>query len=156
MRIPSIAALSLTLMLLVGCNSYNLRYAANPQPVGANLFADYTPLQGAVGIPIDTDGRRLEEVYIKRPDGTVARPLNIGYAPMGHGAALGTGLGFGTGRVGVGTGVGIPIGPERSYGLTTATFDEAALGPPPWELHVKLNGLPEAVIPGVGGPATAR
>jgi hypothetical protein len=148
------------LLLLVGCNSYNLRYAANPQPSGANLFADFTPLQGAVGFPLDTDGRRLEEVSVRRADGTVVRPLNIVYPGFGKAATIGTGIGtgFGFGHAGVGTGlgVGIPIGPERAQGLTTVTFDEQTLGPPPWELHVKLQGIQPAVIPGVGGPATAK
>src|SRR4051812_31474324 len=115
-------------LVLAGCNSYQLKYAAVPQPAGANIFADYTPLQGAVGVNIDTDGRRLEEVSVKRTDGTVVRPVNISYPAVGHSAAVGTGFGFGSGHVGVGTGIGIPVGPERTYGLTTVTFEEAALG----------------------------
>jgi hypothetical protein len=40
--------------------------------------------------------------------------------------------------------------------LTTATFAQPELGPPPWELHVKIRGVDEAVVPGVGGPATTK
>lgn len=151
-----LASLGVLLVMLGGCNAYNLRYEARPQPRGGNVFADFTPLQGAVGFPIDTDGRRLEEVYVRRGDGTMVRPVNIVYPGFGKSAAIGTGIGFGHGGLGVGTGIGIPVGPERAQGLTTVTFEEAALGPPPWELHVKLQGLGEAVFPGVGGPATAK
>ena len=66
------------------------------------------------------------------------------------------GIGFGTGHVGLGLGAGIPVGPERANGLTTATFAQPGLGPPPWELHVKIRGIDEAVVPGVGGAATAK
>lgn len=142
--------------LLAGCNSYSLRYTANPQPKNANIYADYMPLQDAVGMSIDTDGRRLEEVFVKKPDGTVVHPLNVVYPGFGHSAALGTGIGVGSGHVGVGTGFGFPVGPERAQGLTTATFSAEALGGPPWELHVKLQGVKEAVVPGMGGQATAK
>jgi hypothetical protein len=139
-----------------GCNGYNLRYKADPQPQGATLFADFTPLQDAVAAVVDTDGRRLEEIFVRRADGSVVRPVNVIYPGFGKSAALGTGLGVGAGHVGIGTGLSIPIGPERAHGLTTATFAATALGPAPWELHVKVQGVPEAVVPGVGGPATAK
>jgi hypothetical protein len=143
-------------VLLGGCNTYNLRYEAKPQPQGAHVFADFTQLQGAVGFPVDTDGRRLEEAYVRLGDGAIVRPLQIVYPGFGQDASLGAGIGFGHGGVGLGTGVGFPIGPERAQGLTTVTFEEAALGGPPWELHVKVQGISEVVIPGVGGPATAE
>jgi hypothetical protein len=146
----------LGISLIAGCNGYQLRYQANPQPQWANVYADYTLLQDAIGVSIDTDGRRLEEVFIRKADGTQVRPLNISYPGFSKSAAIGSGLGFGAGHVGFGTGIGIPIGPDRARGLTTATFSTAALGPAPWELHIKLQGVAEAVIPGVGGPATAK
>jgi hypothetical protein len=137
--------------VLGGCsNGYNLHYAADPQPAGANLFADYTPLQDGVGVTVDTDGRRLEEIYVKKADGTVARPLNITYPRFEKSATIGTGIGLGFGSVGVGTGVGVPVGPERARGLTTATFGAGALGEPPWELHIKVEGIREAVVPALG------
>jgi hypothetical protein len=158
----TLSLLGLLLFLFFGgCNAYSLRYAATPQPQWANVFADYTPLQGAVGFPIDTDGRRLEEASVRRLDGTLVRPLNIVYPGFAKSAAIGTGIGTGWGVghhgiIGTGLGIGIPIGPERAQGLTTATFDEQTLGPPPWELHVKLQGIQEAVVPGIGGPPTAK
>jgi|SRR5271154_3747575 len=142
--------------LLTGCNSYHLRYEAEPQPPGKNLFADYTMLQDSVGIYVDTDGGRLEEIFIKKPDGTVVRPLRIDYPSFGQVASIGPGIGVGAGPVGVGVGVGFPIGPKVANGVTTATFSETAAGPPPWEVHVKVEGTKEAVVPGVGGPATAK
>jgi len=148
--------LPLAFLSLTACNSYNLRYAAQPQPKGANLYADYTPLQDAVGMTLDTDGRRLEEIYVQKSDATQVRPLNIAYPAFGKSAALGTGVGLGAGHVGLGTGISFPIGPERARGLTTATFSSTTLGPPPWELHVKVERIPEATIPNVGGAATAK
>jgi hypothetical protein len=145
--------LVLAMGLLAGCNSYHLRYPAVPQPSGARIFADYTLLQDAVGVSVDTDGRRLEGIYVKKPEGVLVRPVNIVYPAFAASGAVGTGVGFGSGHVGVGTGVFAPVGPERAQGLTTATFGAAALGPPPWALHVKVEGITEAVVPGFGGVA---
>jgi len=144
-----------TFLLLTGCNSYNLRYKADPQPSGANLFADYTQLQDAVGVSIDTDGRRLEDVFIAKADGSVVHPLNIAFAGMGPAGSVGVG-GFGAGdHVGVGSGLFFPVG-ERTRGLTTATFSTAAIGPAPWTLHIKVEGAKEAVVPGLGGTPNAK
>ncbi|MGN6371164.1 MAG: hypothetical protein ACTHN5_23160 [Phycisphaerae bacterium] len=140
------------LALLTGCNSYNLRYKAVPQPANRHLYADFTRLQDSTGIYVDTDGRRLEELYIRKPDGTIVRPARIDYPGFGRAASIGPGIGIGP----VGVGVGFPVGPKRAEGLTTATFPTEELGPPPWEVHVKVEGTPEATIPGVGGPATSK
>ncbi|HVS70617.1 MAG TPA: hypothetical protein VHQ47_05115 [Phycisphaerae bacterium] len=150
------AAALLAALLLGGCNSYSLRYRAQPQPKYHHVYADFTPLQDAVGFSIDTDGRRLEEVYVKKGDGTVVHPVSIAYPGFGRNGALFPGIGVGGGHVVGGIGVGIPIGPKRAEGLTTATFEQSAVGAPPWELHVKIQGMEEAEIPGVGGPATGK
>jgi hypothetical protein len=155
-RLPSLAALLALAACAAGCNSYNLRYEARPQPKNAHLFADYTPLQNAVGFYIDTDGGRLEEVSVRRPDGAVVHPTNIAYPGFARSSSIFPGVGVGTGHVGFGVGAGIPIGPEEAKGLTSATFAQPDLGPPPWELHVKIRGIQEAVIPGIGGPATTK
>jgi hypothetical protein len=146
----------LALVALTGCNSYNLHYKAEPQPDGANIFADFTTLQDAIGVSVDTDGRRLEEIYIKKSDGTLVRPANIAYPGFGKSASIGTGVGVGGGSVGVGTGIFMPVGPERARGLTTATFASSAVGTAPWELHVKVQGIKEAIIPALGGTPTAK
>src|SRR5689334_2840075 len=103
-------ALVLVAALLFGaCNTYNLKYKPDPQPSGANLFADFVTLQDSVAVVIDTDGRRLEEIYVKKPDGTIVRPLNISYPATYRSSAVGIGFGYGAGsHVGVGTGVGVP------------------------------------------------
>ena len=44
-----------TLLLGACTNYYGLRYTANPQPDWASIYADYTLLQDAVAINIDTD-----------------------------------------------------------------------------------------------------
>ena len=150
---PPLATL---VFLLGGCNSYHLRYQAVPQPSGANLFADYTQLQNAIGVSIDTDGRRLEDLFIRKSDGTDVHPLGITYAGTEHSSAIGSGVGVGTGNVAFGTGLAFPVGTERTYGLTTATFDQSAIGPAPWQLHVKVQGAPEAVFPNFGGTPTAK
>jgi hypothetical protein len=144
------------LLFIAGCNSYDLRYKAAPQPSNANLFVGYSLLQDSVGIMIDTDGRRLEEAFIRLPDGSVVRPVNVVFPSFGKSASIGAGVGVGWGGVGVGTGVGVPVGPERAYGLTTATFTSSSIGAAPWELHVKVHDVHEAVIPAIGGPPTAK
>jgi hypothetical protein len=139
-----------------GCNSYNLRYEAMPQPDGKHLYADYNQLQDAVSIAVDTDGERLEDIYIKLGDGSKVYPVNINYPGFARSGALGTGLGAFTGHVGFGTGIGAPVGPEEAQGVTTATFLSNKIGTPPWEVHVTVHGAGEAVIPGVGGKPTAK
>jgi hypothetical protein len=144
--------LMMTMTLLAGCNSYKLRYKAEPQPTNRHLYADFTRLQDSVGIYVDTDGRRLEEIYVRKPDGTIVRPVRIDYPGFGRSASVGPGIGVGP----VGVGVGFPVGPKRAEGLTTATFAVGPLGPPPWEVHVKVDRTPEATIPGIGDEPTAK
>jgi hypothetical protein len=155
-RLKTLVSLVAVAACAGGCNSYNLRYRAQPQPKNAHLFADYLPLQSAVGFSIDTDGGRLEEAYVRKPDGSVVHPANIVFPGFSRSNAVFPGVGIGTGHVGFGLGAGIPVGPEQARGLTTATFAQPELGSPPWELHVKIRGVDEAVVPGVGGPATAK
>jgi len=145
--------LTLLLPLLTACNTYHLRYPADPQPKGVHLYADFSYLHDTIGVSVDTDGRRLEEIYIQKPDGTTVLPLTIAYPPFGKTASVGVGVGVGSWPVGVGTGVSTPVGPDRALGPTTATFPTAALGPPPWQLHLKVDGHPATVIPNLGGPA---
>ena len=120
--------LPLAIMLLAACNSYNLRYQPAPQPGNVHLYADYTQLQDSIGVSIDTDGQRLEDVYIKKADGTVVHAANISYPSYGHNAAVGVGVGGGSGSVGLGGGFLAPVGSEHAHGLTTATFSAAAIG----------------------------
>jgi hypothetical protein len=147
----------LSLIVLGGCqNSFKLRYAAIPQPKGAELYADYTQLQEAVIFQVDTDGKRLEDIYIQTAEGAAARPVVVNNAPFHQSAVLGTGIGGGARHVGGGVGLGFPVGPKEAHGLSTARFQMRAIGAPPWTLHVKVSDTPEAVFPGVGGPPTAQ
>jgi hypothetical protein len=149
----STAARVAALAFLTGCtNSYELRYKAQPQPHDHQLFADYARLQDSIAISIDTNGHRLEDIYVRKPDNAIVRPARIDYPGYGSSASFGPGVGVGP----VGVGIGFPIGPKHAQGLTTATFPADALGPPPWEVHVEVYGTPKAIIPGVGGAPTAK
>ena len=144
-------------LLLGACNTYNLKYQPAVQPSGLNLYADFVPLQDSVAVVIDTDGRRLEEIYVKKSDGTQVRPMNISYPASYRSSSVGLGIGYGTGsHVGVGTGFGVPVGPSESYGTTTATFAAEPLGHAPWELHLKVEGVAEVVFPQFGGTPNAK
>ncbi len=143
------AALIAPLAFLTACtNSYELRYKADPQPRDRQLFADYARLQDSIAISIDTNGHRLDDIYVRKPDNTIIRPTRIDYPGYGSSASFGPGVGVGP----VGVGIGFPIGPKHVEGLTTAAFHIDSLGPPPWEVHVEVYGTPKATIPGVGGP----
>lgn len=150
------------LMALAGCASASLPYQPDPQPSGARISAAYQLTGDRVRIEIDTDGRRLEEAKILRADGTEVRALAIDDPPVvSSGSPVGVGIGVGGGSfggrggVGVGTGVsvGIPVGGSSTSveGHTFAWFPLDQAGPAPWRVHVKLVGLPPAVIL-VGGP----
>lgn len=147
------------LVVLAGCARATLPYRPEPQPAGARVSAAYQIVGDRVGIEIDTDGRRLEQAWIVKPDGTAAAPQAVETPPVvtGSSPSIGIGIGGGTwgsrGGVGTGVGVGIPVGggSSRVAGNTLAWFSLASVGPPPWRLHVKLAGI-EATAFTVGGP----
>jgi hypothetical protein len=156
-----LAAAALFVAALAACNSYGLRYQAQPQPAGVNLFADYVSLDKSIAVEVDTDSLPLENIYIKKADGTIVRPLDVVNPTPESTGAMGAGAGLGvehdaTNNVANGTGLAVPAPPTRTRGLTTATFANADIGPGPWELHVKVQGEPEAVIPGLGGKTIAK
>jgi hypothetical protein len=145
---------TLALLALAGCAHSSLPYKPEVQPAGATISAGYQILVDRLRVEIDTDHRRLEDVWIAKPDGTAVRAETIENAPTvtGPGPSIGVGVGGGTwgGRGGVGTGIGVgfPVGggPSRIEGPTFATFPLAQVGPPPWRLHVKLAAVPPATI----------
>ena len=59
----------LALVFLAGCAHATLPYAPDPQPRGARVSADSQVIGDRVRIEIDTDGRRLEQSWIIKPDG---------------------------------------------------------------------------------------
>jgi hypothetical protein len=143
-----------TLLLLTGCAHATLPYTPEQQPEGARISAAYQLLADRLRIEIDTDQRRLEDIWIVKPDGTAVRATAIDNAPTvtGPGPSIGVGIGGGTwgrgGGIGTGVGVGVPVGsgPTRIEGSTFATFPLDQVGPPPWRVHVKLAGVTPTTI----------
>jgi hypothetical protein len=149
----------ITLVLLAGCSRATLPYKPERQPDGAKISAGYQMLADRLRIEIDTDHRRLEDIWIVRSDGNAVRAQSIENAPTvtGPGPTIGIGVGGASigrgGAIGTGVGVGGPVGegPTRIEGSTFATFPLDQVGPPPWRLHVKLAGVAPTTIL-VGGP----
>jgi hypothetical protein len=147
----------LALVALAGCAAQTLPYKADQQPGGARLAAAYQVVAGRLRVEIATDGRRLEEAKIVRPDGAEIHPHTIEHAqvvqggsPVGIGFGIGGGSFGGRGGVGVGTGVsvGIPVGGAQAsvQGNTIAWFPLDQVGPAPWRLLVKLPLTEPATI----------
>jgi len=159
MTTPSLTVVAL--VALAGCAQATLPYKPEQQPDGAKVSASYQRLADRLRIEIDTDHRRLEDIWIVRADGTAVRAQTIENAPVvtGPGPTVGIGVGgasIGRGSViGTGVGVGVPVGegPSRIEGHTFATFPLDQVGPPPWRLHVKLAGIAPTTIL-VGGPTS--
>ena len=152
--------LALAVLSLLGCASTTLPYKPDVQPKGATISAGYQILADRLRVELDTDHRRLEDIWIAKPDGTAVRAQTIDNAPtvIGPPPAVGIGVGggsWGGGGIGVGTGVGVgfPVGsgPARIEGPTFASFALDQVGPPPWRVHVKLAGVEPTWIL-VGGP----
>lgn len=149
----------IALLALAGCAHSSLPYKPEVQPEGARISAGYQILADRLRVEIDTDHRRLEDIWIVRPDGTAVRALTIDNAPTvtGPGPTIGVGVGGGSwggrGGIGTGIGVGIPVGggASRIEGSTFASFPLDQVGPPPWWVHIKVAGVAPTTIL-VGGP----
>ncbi len=149
------------LIVLPGCSRATLPYKPDPQPREARISADVHELADRLRVEIDTDGRRLEQAWIIKPDGTSVAADAVENPPVvtGPPPSISVGVGGGSygGGIGVGTGVGagFPIGEGRSrtQGNTTVWFPAAQAGAAPWRLYVKLAGV-EATTFFVGGPTT--
>jgi hypothetical protein len=146
------------LVALTGCGT-TLPYAPEQQPPGAKISAAYRIVGDRLGVEIDTDGRRLEEVRIVRPDGSEMQAQTIEHAPIVYGSPVTVGFGMGGvsgghgGAVGTGVGVSMPVGGGASsvQGNSFAFFPLDQIGPAPWRVLVKLAGTGPALIV-VGGP----
>ena len=158
-----IVSIAIALTLAAGCSRATLPYTPEVQPRGATISAGYQMLANQLRIELDTDHRRLEDIWIVRSDGNAVRAQSIDNAPMvtGPGPSIGIGVGGASigrgGAIGTGVGVGVPVGegPTRIEGNTFATFPLEQVGPPPWRLHVKIAGLsPTEIL--VGGPTPPR
>src|SRR5439155_262153 len=137
-RMKPYLAIAAVVVMLAGCARATLPYKPEQQPAGAKISAGYQMLADRLRIEIDTDHRRLEDIWIVRSDGNAVRAQSIENAPVvtGPGPTIGVGVGGASiGRgVGIGTGVGVPVGegPSRIEGSTFATFPLDQVGPPPW------------------------
>ena len=148
--------LGAAVLSLLGCASHSLPYKPDVQPRGATISAGYQILADRLRLEIDTDHRRLEDIWIAKPDGTAVRALQIDNAPtvVPPPPSVSVGVGGtswgGRGGVGVGTGVGVGIpvgsGSPRIEGPTFALFPLEQVGPPPWRVHVKLSGVEPTTI----------
>jgi len=151
----------IALVFLAGCSQATLPYKPEEQPKGAKVSAAYQMLADRLKIEIDTDHRRLEDIFIVRADGTAVRAQTIEHAPIvtGPGPTVGIGIGGASigrgGGIGTGVGVGVPVGegPSRIEGHTFATFPLDQVGPPPWRLHLKLAGVAPTTILIGGAPS---
>lgn len=149
------SALAVLLVLAAaGCAHRSLPYKPEVQPEGARLSAGYQILADRLRVEIETDRRRLEDIWIAKADGTAVRPHAIENPPVvtGPPPSVSVGVGGGTwggrGGIGTGVGVGIPVGsgPSRLEGPTFASFPLDQVGPPPWRLHVKVAGVAPTTI----------
>src|SRR2546421_8964155 len=151
----------IALVFLAGCSQATLPYKPEAQPKGARVAAAYQMLADRLKIEIDTDHRRLEDLFIVRADGTAVRAQTIENAPVvtGPGPTVGIGIGGASigrgGGIGTGVGVGVPVGegPRRLQGPNFATFPLPQGGPPPWRLHPKLAGVAPTTILIGGAPS---
>ena len=152
----------IALVFLAGCSQATLPYKPEAQPKGAKVAAAYQMLADRLKIEIDTDHRRLEDLFIVRADGTAVRAQTIENAPVVTGPGPTVGIGIGGASIGRGGGVaGRPIrmqvtaahagrlhleddlaGTGRGIGklldleLTIAEEHDAAHGGPPWRLDL--------------------
>jgi hypothetical protein len=160
---PVRSLIAIVLVALAGCARATLPYTPAEQPPGARISAAYSTLVDRLRIEIDTDGRRLEQAWIRKPDGSNVAALAIEQPPIteGYGSNVGISIGGGSwgGRSGVATGigVGIPIGGSSGgpAGNTVVSFPLAEAGPGPWPVYLKLAGIPAVTIV-VGGTPPAR
>ena len=157
--LPRVLVLVAAVTVLVACARTTLPYKPEIQPSGARLSAAYQVVADRVGIEIDTDGLRLEQAWIVKPDGVAVGPQSIEVPPTVTGPPPTFSIGIGGGSygsgvgVGTGLGVGVPVGsgPTRTAGNTFVWFPSASVGPPPWRLYVKLAGTEPTTFT-VGGP----
>jgi len=92
------AWLGAALLALAGCASSSLPYKPDVQPEGARIAAGYQILADRLRLEIDTDHRRLEDIWIAKADGTAVRASTIDNAPTvsGPGPTIGVGVGGGS------------------------------------------------------------
>ena len=134
---------------VAGCGTKKLQYLPEPVVTEARLLsADYTELDTRRLVEVQTDGYRIDQVWIERADGTQVKPAQIEYE-KGGGGGVGFGVGVGTGGRGIGTGVGVGTrtgGRGENLQRVKLYFDSAAVGDAPWTMRIKLMGLMQTTI----------
>ncbi len=142
MRYRPLAALMLA--FLAGCGSqYGYRYQPHPQVLYTPIFADYRDHGDTVDILVDTNGMRLTHIDIATADGKNIEPTKIDFPVFRSDIMRGT-----QEQV---------YGPELAQGPTIAHFDKSAVGPGPWNVHLKIRAAPyETIRVGAGAFRTAQ
>ena len=156
------ALLVVALIVLVGCSRATLPYKPEPQPQGARISAGYQIVGDRIRIEINTGGRLLEQVWILKPDGSSLGPQDVEApavaANAGPSISFGTAGGVSSHRSAVASGASVSFpfggGSSRAESNTIAWFPLGTAGPPPWQLYVKLIGIPPTTFT-VGGPPPA-
>jgi hypothetical protein len=151
--VVQLMAVVVAALALAGCASSSLPYKPEQQPAGLNVSAAYQVTGDRLRVEIATNGYRLEEASILRPDGSVVPAQTIehfvspGYAPASVGIGIGGGSWGGRGGVATGVGIGVPVGgTSYSEGPTFAHFPLQQVGSSPWRLRVKLAGVEPVII----------
>lgn len=143
-----IAVLSFALVAaaLVGCGPKKLQYEPDPFIKSAKLLsADYTELDNKLMVEVNTDGFRIDQIWIAVAGGVDVKPSQIEYQ-TGGGGGVGFGVGVGGGGGGIGVGAGTGGGGGHITGITKVFFDKAAIGPAPWNMQIKLMSMPRTTI----------
>jgi hypothetical protein len=103
--------LAVIVLSLLGCASHSLPYKPDVQPRGASISAGYQILADHLRVELDTDHRRLEDIWITKLDGSAVRAQTIDNAPtvVGPPPSVSVGVGGGSwgGRSGIGVGTGV-------------------------------------------------
>jgi hypothetical protein len=139
-------------VVVAGCAPASLPYFPAEQPAGMTISAGYERRDDRLRVSVASEGYRVEEVSLVRPDGSLVPAERLEATPTGggHGVQVGLGMGGGWssgGGVDVGSGVGVSLGPRGSAPYTVAVFPLADAGPGPWRLRVKVAGVPPVEIP---------
>lgn len=131
---------------LAGCGPQKLRYEPDPFIKSAKLLsADYTELADKLKVEVNTDGFRIDQVWVAVAGGGDVKPTQIEY-DKGGGGGVGFGVGVGGGGGGVGVGAGANTGRGENIQRVYLYFDKAAVGPAPWSLQIKLMSMPRTTI----------
>ncbi|HUO08892.1 MAG TPA: hypothetical protein VM008_11365 [Phycisphaerae bacterium] len=125
------AWMSLVVLLCASCSEYGYRYKPEQHSLRP-IYADYRVQHDNVDIMVDTNGARLQSIFILKRDTLEAKPKSVDY-PKFEDEMMQSG--------------GYMIhGPSMADGPTIAHFDRQEIGAPPWEVHVSIEGIGQLTI----------